>query len=342
MTQYYSGWLWIYSTVLAVLIFLINVATLIFLYRFQDKRIVAMAQPRMLIVMCVGSLIVGTSVACRAIVYSTVTETNDTEPTPGLDFVCNLSEWLVYSGVLTILTVLICKLYRVHKVMQFRRNRKVLHRHIFGPFLVAQLVGIGLMTTRQILAPRKYAVLRTEGGVFPYCDVLIRGLDDQWTQLYVELMHVYFILLQIGIVVFAWKLRHVNEDIGNSRRILKLVLFEVTKNVVGVAADLIVFFYGHKNDWDEVELYTFLFTTGESMVFLHAIDAAAFIIWPIMYYVWYERKHGQLPEGVGTVGAGRVHVNIRPTAAITVANTATTSVCNSIIGNQNPQQDQAQ
>jgi len=276
-----------------------------------------MGQPPLLMVMCLGSLLIVASMACRvAVLYGT-------ERTPALDVVCNLIDWLWYLGVFTILTILICKLYRVHKVTRFRRNQKVLPQHVLGPFAVALIVGIAIMTTVQILAPKQYVVSSPETGSFPYCQYA--GLNDKTVvEYYAEnSMMWYILLLEFGLAVFAWKLRDVNEEIGNSRRIIALLIFEVMKNAIGTILVVCAIILGPELGYTEVDLIFFDFILRETLEFLHATDSIAFIICPIMYHVWYQRKHGHLPEGVGAVGVGRVHVNVRPTAAATAATAAT-------------------
>jgi len=42
--------------------------------------------------------------------------------------------------------------------------------------------------------------------------------------------------------------------------------------------------------------------------FLSSIGIVGFLIAPRIYYVWYEHKHGHLPENVQMIGGGRTTV----------------------------------
>merc|ERR1719162_1581435 len=75
---------------------------------------------------CFGILTVAVSLIFQLIVPSSTA--------PWIIF-CSLNVWFNYIGYNTILTTLLCMLYRVHKVMRMRRGQTILPRHVLGPFI---------------------------------------------------------------------------------------------------------------------------------------------------------------------------------------------------------------
>lgn len=58
-----------------------------------------------------------------------------------------------------------------------------------------------------------------------------------------------------------------------------------------------------------------LINLGISLAFsLTSITSVAPIALPKMYYIWYQKKYNTLPEGVGTIGRGSIHVTGRTSA----------------------------
>jgi len=55
---------------------------------------------------------------------------------------------------------------------------------------------------------------------------------------------------------------------------------------------------------------------------LYSISTIGFIILPRMYYVWYEHRHGHLPENVVMIGGGTT--TVRGINRVTGNTTATT------------------
>ena len=312
------GPLWTLGLVLTILVFAISIISFIFVLVFRKMMIVAMGQPEMMAILCLGSMMIGSSMALYTVLYSgyfeesnavDVLDSTDPEPLSNMDIMCNLALWFWYMGIVTIMTVLTCKLYRVNKVMRFRRNQKVLLRHVFGPFAVAQLVGIGILTTAQVLFPQGYGTFHGENGTLRFCCVLNNDFGLSLAFLY-ELMFGYLSLLSIGILLFAWKLRHVNEEIGHSRRLFWLCAFDIVVLVGGIIAIGIV--HIPSLDYQMVDQHIIIYATLSVLFALNAIGCIAILIFPMIYYVWHQRKYGDLPENVKLVGTGRVTVNVTP------------------------------
>jgi len=325
MLDSYNATLWAFGLILTFLVFAISISSLVFLLRFRNKRIVAMGQPRLLMILCLGSMMIGTSMALYTALYSpadveesnvvdVVVQSNESDAFLNMDVMCNAGLWFWYMGMVTIMTILFCKLYRVHKVMRFRRRQTILTRQIFGPFVLAQLVGIGILTTAQILFPQTYRPLKKANGEIAAMFCCAGQPEFTFSSLgfLYEILFGYLELLTMGILLFAWKVRHVNEEIGHSRRLFLICFFDT----IAIVSGLVVIGVIHTDSvgYSDAQKHAIVYATLLALFFLAAIGTTACLIFPLMYYVWYESKHGNFPAGVEVVGAGHVHVsNILPT-----------------------------
>eukprot|EP00535_Pseudo-nitzschia_heimii_P008365 CAMPEP_0197189754 /NCGR_PEP_ID=MMETSP1423-20130617/20340_1 /TAXON_ID=476441 /ORGANISM="Pseudo-nitzschia heimii, Strain UNC1101" /LENGTH=295 /DNA_ID=CAMNT_0042641957 /DNA_START=268 /DNA_END=1158 /DNA_ORIENTATION=- len=288
-----------------------------------------MGQPVILAILCLGSAMIGSSMALYTSLYSGYDEepnsgdilnTNDSDPFSTMDVMCNLALWLWYMGMVTIMTVLTCKLYRVHRVMRFRRKQTILLQHVFGPFVVAQLVGIGILTTAQIFFPQRYRTFHKDEGSIRFCCPKSNAFGSKTLGIVYVVLFGYLEVLTIGILLFAWKVRHVNEEIGHSRRLFWLCAFDAIALAAGLVAMGLVLIPHH--DFDIVDKNIVIYGTL-SVLFAHnAIGSIVVLIFPMIYYVWYESKHGRLPDNVELLGVGRVKVNVKLKNETTEANSA--------------------
>jgi len=290
-----------------------TVVSWIFVCYFRNKPIVAMAQPPMLAMLCFGVLVFVTGGILMAIVRYPRSNPNTTMDS--FNIYCMLSIFFTWVGYFTIMTTLMCKLYRVYKVMQFRRGQKILARHVLGPFLLTMLVAVGACIALEITYPSDYEFLDIETETYGYCSQF---------DTYLILQNVLEFPIQIAILVFAWKLRNVNEEIGESRRIFHLSCLYIGITIIRLSIISLVDIYDVFRLEQKLKIYV-VTVLGMLYSFLFMTASIGFLILPRMYYVRYEYVHGHLPENIAMIGRGQVRVTpvIKPTAAIHRTTTAT-------------------
>mmetsp|Transcript_29038 Transcript_29038/g.68249 ORF Transcript_29038/g.68249 Transcript_29038/m.68249 type:complete len:388 (+) Transcript_29038:88-1251(+) len=262
---------------------IVNLASLAFLFWFRNKPIVAMGQPRLLAVMCVGSLvfIVGNVLTLYRWIHNE-------EFYEKSNYIQKLTIVIFsFLGDFAVDGILFLKLYRVYKVMRFRRGQTVLPRHIIVPFVVLLLV------------PLVFSILSATQNKF--WDVYL------W-------LHVFTVwLVRVALLVFAWILRNVTESVGDTRRILRYVVFTI---IIWSFFSVYEFSDLYENILEAMEysdaalIMTWILWLLPR--FLHSVAPATFLVFPRMYLVWYERVHGHLPDHVQVYGGGNVHVNSTP------------------------------
>ena len=287
-----------------------------FVLYFRNNPIVALGQPFMLSLVCFGSLSMILSIIFGTLYAIPSSKISDSQ---GSRY-CMIERWLELIGAIVVQTTLVCKLYRVYKVTKFRRGQKVLVWHVLWPFLVVVPATVAVAITLEVLYKDTYE----DFGEYAFC-----RWDPSKDTVVQIFNYAVEIPLTIAVLVFAWKLRGTNEQIGESRRIFYLNCF-----LFGL---LVIFFVIGSLNWPRcVETDAECCETNEDLsecsltnsfgnteveTFIH-IDIAsnllnnllygtatvAFLILPRVYYVRYEHVHGHLPEGVQTYGRGQVHV----------------------------------
>jgi len=269
----------------------VTVVSWIFVVCFRKTAIVAMAQPVMLSMLCVGSLMILTGN-----VLSVLFSFPKNNSTAGWNAYCSGAFWVCWLGVITILSALVFKLYRVFKISSSRWGRGVLSRYILGPFVLLVMLGIYANIAIHVVYPPDYAIVEIPNGdsdgettlhgmCYPMGSVAMKA--GIIAQVFLE------IPLIIAIMFFAWKLRDLNEQIGESRRIFHLASFTV---IVYVLYWLLFFIRKADIGLGPKERVYMGYTTYTIAYILYATSPVGFLIFPRMYYVWYEHAHGHLPE----------------------------------------------
>ena len=298
-------WLVSINSVLVVVATLCIVASWIFVYCFRNRPIVAMGQPLMLAVLCFGALLITVGMIFQVVLWFDA----GSKDTIDLDICCSLIIWLQYIGNIIILTILLCKLYRTFKVVQFRRGQKILPRHVFGPFLVIVLLFIGILIAWEIVYPIHYVIIPYPGETEDV-GVGCVSINEKGSIIFETTLLVVVTLLIIGIMWLACKIRNINEEIGDSRRIFRLLLLMLINSILYNTVINIVY-RTNISGLGTLGRSSIVFTANILVNFVFVMGSIGFLILPRMYYVWYERVHGHLPESVQMFGGGQVRVNIQ-------------------------------
>lgn len=289
------------------------VASWIFVWYFRKKPIVAMGQPRLLSMICFGTLLVQISIMMEVTV-------SFQEINPAIDSnkVCRASSWLLTLGLVTVQTMLLCKLYRVHKVTKFRRGQTVLAHHVLWPYFLVLLVFVAMYLLLEIMWPPKFVKV----GPYGYCHQADSKASVTWM---LGICIIYLVLL-IVTLIFAWKLRNMSEEIGESHRIFHLCCFTFGIYLSFVAIMLLVVranVFGIDEALDGETMPYIIHISHFLSFFFYVMASVGFLVFPRMYYARYESVHGHLPEDVSSqlYGVGRVRVNVSTAATSASAGT---------------------
>ena len=220
---------------------------------------------------------------------------------------CNFVVMVSWIGILLTNTVLFAKTYRVYKVTLFRRNQTIKPRNVLGPYIMSIVFSATVLIALAVTSPMHYStIINIHDPTDRYCQCT--GLE-----ILNITMFTIDILIGLGILVLAWKVRNTNEEISESRKIFILIILGVVLDTAVVVINAFIL------EIEVTRINPFLITSIIPIIFiLKSLLPIWFLICPRMYYVWYEYRHGHLPESVTVPGIGRVHVggtdNMIPTA----------------------------
>ena len=177
-----------------------------------------------------------------------------------------------------------------------RRGLKILPRHVLWPFILIFSLTVSLLIAWSATGSSKYTVAEyphtntTSGSCAGYPTMTSVSPSTEILSALLALVSI----VQLVLSILACKIRKINQALGDSKRILGLVVFQLILNPICL---------------------TLAFTNGETSILVYTINyvttsisTIGFIVLPRMYYVWYEHQHGHLPENVVMIGGGSTTV----------------------------------
>ena len=306
--MYYHLPIWIYCIIgfLTLLAIVCSVGSWAFVYRYRKKPIVAMGQPPFMYTLCFGSLLPLIAMSLYLVVQISYKDEKNVLYLSGKveNVCCHFMIWLNYVGLLVIFSALLCKIYRIMKVTQqpLRRGLKILPRHVLWPFVVVLIATIFLLITWSTVNPlNKYIIgeVPDKNLCTAYCENIGAADYDSASLPILYAIQVLILIVQLTLTILAFKIRHLNQELGDSKRIFRLVLFQFIWHTLVT----VIMSFGMI---DNITIVKIVF----SLQFLmYSFSTIGFMILPRIYYVWYEYRYGHLPEYVVMIGGGRTIVH---------------------------------
>ncbi|OEU23285.1 hypothetical protein FRACYDRAFT_233458 [Fragilariopsis cylindrus CCMP1102] len=300
-------WIFLICIILIVAAIICSVGSWAFVFYYQNKPIVAMGQPTFLYNLCFGALLPQIGIVFGVVfTFLSMGEngiiTEDSKTGIILNVCCNFAVWLCFLGYIVIYTVLLCKIYRIMKITQqpLRRGLKILPRHVLWPFILILSLTVSLLIAWSATGSSKYVVaeyldMNTDTNTTSgYCATYPTMTSVSPTAEILSALWALISIVQLVLSILACKIRNINQALGDSKRILGLVVFQLIITPICLST---------------------AFNNGKTSILAYATNYAAisistigFIIFPRMYYVWYEHQHGHLPENVVMIGGGTTTV----------------------------------
>ena len=263
---------------------------IIFVAIFRNHRVLRMAQPFFLGVICIGSSLIASSgiyIEVNGFYYNT--ETSQRE----LNMMCMAFALTFFLGNIIVYMALFAKTWRLQKVTQFRRNQTVRIKHVLWPSILMEVafvivVGLWFGLDPPVWATRDWK----DGSTTGYCQL---GGENP---VYIVLV---FIMMGTSAILGLWMIRKipasVPEELNDGKQIRTLYAVHFVIAAVFATATLV-------NRSFEIRDMTGVITVF--VVFPFSLTNIALLIAPKCYAVWYERKHG-----ASTTGIGRGTVTVR-------------------------------
>jgi hypothetical protein len=284
-----------------------------FIWKYRKNSIVSIGQPPFLYMVCFGSILISSSTCFTAF------DEGNGRTRAALDASCVAQIWFYSIGNIVVYMTLFCKLWRVHRVTQFRRAQRILVQHVIGPFVIIILGAIGILIAWTIQNPPRWG-----SDVFYSMDdgtaTVSYGICSSGTGLYSFAMSMLLILSMVIALWMSCKTKNIREDISDSRRVCQTLCCQLIFGLLTLV--MVVVAYTLQN-------ITLLQLT-DAIVILSSLTAIGFLVVPKIYYVRFELKTGHLPEGLtrvgGTTRVTGLAAEMTARAAVTDAVTTTVSV----------------
>ena len=241
-----------------------------------------------------------------------------------LDNLCVLQLWCMYCGMLIVLVALICKLWRAEKVCQFRKGRKILVQHVIWPFAAIVVIEFSLMMAATIHCPPTWQEILLNPfveGNNPFVAgsnststgeiIVTDSSDDMLPKCFFNPMpavvalrassHALIVLSQIVVIWMAYQTRKIPEEVVDTKRVYYLMVCWFCLYIpfllleYGVIPSGRVYYY-----------FDLIFP------FLFSIAAVCFLVGPKVYYLFYYKRHGNLPASIRSsivAPSNKVHVS---------------------------------
>lgn len=287
-----DSWLLWFCVILIVLSNLVCLVSLLLMYVYRTKPIITLGQPPFLYQLAIGGILLA---SCSIFGIVIPTFFGGTTATPFLNTCCMLYLWLGWSGYQIMGTVLFIKTYRTYKVTRFIRGQKFLPRNFIVPYAILVGTSFVLLVSRSIFYRSQYVVVPEPFDAIFDDDnndntnyvrgVCLRpeGSDKHFYTGHQYALTVLYFLIQILILFWAYRIRTIHEEIGDSRAIFIVISFFT----VVYATNFIVLNIvdgGLRNNARYFVLSSTLLTVQYT---LDPIVAVGLLIGRRIYLVWY-------------------------------------------------------
>jgi hypothetical protein len=262
----------------------------IWLFLFRDTQIVRATQPVFLGILILGSLSVG---------FCIVTNTFDEGAgwsEEQLSKACTATPWLLICGIQLIYSSIFCKLYRIDKVLQFRR-RKVTMAQVVWP--MASIFVVVLIILSVWTALQGFDWQRTEQD--PFTGESSAKCQGQNTVAWFTPIFLLMVVPVVMTAVLVYKTRDIDSMYSETSLLAAMILFQVQLLVVTIPLLILV------EKMDTVTRYVVQVT----IFFLLGASSAGFLIVPRMWRFYYPKsdgpkrgsRRGTVVSGIGRPGA---------------------------------------
>ena len=218
-----------------------------------------------------------------------------------INIFCGFYWWAYYIGVALVYTAQLCKIYRIKLITDqpLRRGVKVLPKHVMIPYATIMVTIISLLIAWVIVI--HFYDPYTEDDYDKSCQS-----QNKSDRIFSNVIFGLIGCVSVAVIILAWKIRHINEELGDSKRILWLSVYLFCFAIIHSILLILPIIPNIEN----VKIQLAVLDAYDTLKsFLISIGIMSFIVLPRIYCVWYEYKHGHLPAGVEMIGAGRTTVN---------------------------------
>ena len=262
---------------------LLNIVCLVSLKYMYNDSIIQRSQPFFLVILCIGSLLTSTSIFTLSFDEGATTWKNTDQI---LSVFCMITPWVFFVGHITSFATLATKLYRIDKVLQFKRGNKVTIRQVIAPLVVVLLLTLSILTVWTILDPWKWnRELIHEMPSETYGECTCRDGNAHFWYYFGPLMTL-LIVSEIATIFFAYKTSDVPEDFRDTNAIYYAIVTQLQAWFIGIP---ILAVLGTTN----VDATYF---GRVLLIWIFSISSVAIVVCPKILQAVNFRRHPELAE----------------------------------------------
>ena len=318
--------IYVLALILATIGLIVSLFSALFIFVFRSHRILSMAQPPFMCLICLGCLLMAVSLYFTAItIDGSINDYNnsneDSHSDRLLDVSCVFQTWFQYMGDLILYTALFSKLWRVHKVCSshFRRT-EVKVQNVIIPLLMILIAAVGVLIAWTVDDPPSFENLVFESSSSE--SSTRRTIRIGFCTRHPIYNTVMLSLIELSGIVALWmscKTQNVRSDISDSTSVQKTLFAHVIINLLALILLNLGYF---------IQNFSLMMITMVLSEFLTAIIPLCFLIFPKIYCIVYEWKTGELPDGI--IKKVQIHV----TGIETTTTDTTTIMTKTNMGNR--------
>jgi hypothetical protein len=277
---------------------LMAILCMIALRVFQKTPIVQRAQPFFMQILCFGSIVMSTTILTLSF------DENAGWSDRSLDIACAMSPWFFFTGQIMMFCALFTKLWRVDKVLQFRRTA-VKVSHVIGPLIGFLVVTSSILVVWTAIDPWLWSrelVNEMPAERYGQCTS-----DHQWA-FFGTLIPILFVA-ECLTMYFAWKTADVPEDFRDSGAVMYACFAQIQAWLIGVPMLAVL-----GDSSADATYFGRVF-----LVWFFAISGVGVVVAPKIYKAIRIRLNPELGNKKGRVKVTGVYHTYNPSAASSVS-----------------------
>ena len=278
----------VFGLVLMALGWLLAIVSIALLGWLRNDPIVQRAQPFFMQLMCVGSFIM------NAAIFTVSFDEGAGWTDRQLDLQCTLTPWFFFVGQTMTFCSLFTKLYRLDKVLSFRRTA-VTVLSVIGPLVALLVITISILIAWTIVDPwmwERVLINEIPAETYGKCTS-----ENVWA-FFGPLMGV-MLFAELLTMLFAWKTADVPEDFRDSSAVMYACFAQIQSWAVGVAMLAVIGTASADG--------TYLGRVFVIWVF--AVSSVAVVVGPKLYKAIRIRRNPELGQKKGRVKVTGVYTN---------------------------------
>lgn len=223
-SNYLAPWVRGVGLALMVIAWVLGFGCLTGLAVLRKDSAVQRAQPFFMMLLCGGAII--TSLAIFTLSFDEGSGWSDSM----LDGACMATPWFFFLGQIVTFAALFTKLWRLDKVLQFRRGNKVTIRKVIAPLVALLTTSLLILIVWTVVDPwtwERAMINESPAEDYGQC------VNNNFWAFFGPLMAL-LIFAEALTAFFAWKTNDVPEDFRDSSAVIYAILIQLQAWVIGV------------------------------------------------------------------------------------------------------------